>query len=160
VRCAEIGKKADEKAFVVVEDKKEVEKENSLFAIGAGKTAPAQKVRLESRLSTSRICLADMPSWYDEQRRKSMEPKALAALNSSTNGATGSSNPAREHFHSVSSLCARSYLRSSHLVKASIAASLERARLRSLQFAPKVGSPLAKRVFVMPDMTPDNEEDE
>lgn len=47
-----------------------------------------------------------------------------------------------------------------NLVKASIAASLERARLRSLQFAPKVGSPLAKRVFVMPDMTPDNGEDE
>lgn len=52
VRCAEIGKKADEKAFVVVEDKKEMEKENSLFAIGAGKTAPAQKVRLDFNLST------------------------------------------------------------------------------------------------------------
>ncbi|GAA6011160.1 hypothetical protein JCM11491_006743 [Sporobolomyces phaffii] len=114
VRCAEIGQRADENVFRVVEDKKETEKENMLFAAGAGKTVPAQK------------------------RRRSMEPKALAALNSSTS-LTGSSNPA---------------------LKASIAASLERARLRSLQFAPKVGSPLAKRVFVMPDMTNEQDEDD
>lgn len=44
VKCAEIGQKVDEKPFLVVEEKKEVEKENSLFAIGAGKTVPAQKV--------------------------------------------------------------------------------------------------------------------
>ncbi|GAA5876833.1 hypothetical protein JCM16303_006302 [Sporobolomyces ruberrimus] len=114
VRCAEIRQKADERAFTVVEEKKEVEKENSMFAIGAGKPGPAQK------------------------RRRSMEPKALAALNSSTASA-GSSNPA---------------------LKASIAASLERARLRSLQWTPKVGSPLAKRVFVMPDLNDNEDEDQ
>ncbi|GAA5897517.1 BRCT domain-containing protein [Sporobolomyces salmoneus] len=114
VRCAELGQKVDEKPFIVVEEKKEVDQENSLFAVGAGKTIPAQK------------------------RRRSMEPKALAALNSSVNSANlASSNPA---------------------LKASIAASLERARLRSLQFAPKVGSPLAKRVFVVPDVEDDHEE--
>ncbi|GAA6061976.1 hypothetical protein JCM10212_005220 [Sporobolomyces blumeae] len=114
VRCAEIGRKADEEPFLLHEEKQEVEKENSMFAIGAGKTAPAQK------------------------RRRSMEPKALAALNNSTTS-IASSNPS---------------------LKASIAASLDRARLRSLQFAPKVGSPLAKRVFVMPDEPADGGDDD
>ncbi|GAA5940596.1 uncharacterized protein JCM15063_006301 [Sporobolomyces koalae] len=114
VRCVEVSARADERAYAVVEEKKEIEKENSMFAIGAGKPGPAQK------------------------RRRSMEPKALAALNN-TMSSSSSSNPA---------------------LKASIAASLERARLRSLQFAPKVGSPLAKRVFVMPDLKADEDEDE
>ncbi|GAA5963396.1 hypothetical protein JCM3765_003054 [Sporobolomyces pararoseus] len=114
VKCVEMGQKVDEKPFLIVEEKKEVEKENSLFAIGAGKTVPAQK------------------------RRRSMEPKALAALNSSASS-TGSSKTA---------------------LTESIAASLARARNRSLRYAPKVGSPLVNRVFVMPDNAQEEEEDE
>ncbi|SCV71608.1 BQ2448_3196 [Microbotryum intermedium] len=63
-----------------------------------------------------------------QKKRRSMEPKALSALNAPPGVLTAATNPG---------------------LKATIAASLERARRQSLQFAPKVGSPLAKRVFVM-----------
>ncbi|SCZ89078.1 BZ3500_MvSof-1268-A1-R1_Chr1-1g00939 [Microbotryum saponariae] len=64
-----------------------------------------------------------------QKKRRSMEPKALSALNAPPGALlTASTNPG---------------------LKATIAASLERARRQSMQFAPKVGSPLAKRVFVM-----------
>lgn len=66
------------------------------------------------------------------KRRKSMEPRALAALNNArANLSLSSSNDSA--------------------MKATIAASIERARRKSLQYAPRIGSPLAKRVFVMPD---------
>ncbi|KAL8280123.1 hypothetical protein RQP46_007453 [Phenoliferia psychrophenolica] len=71
-----------------------------------------------------------------QKKRRSMEPKALASLSSSINGVTTATDPA---------------------LKATIAASIERARRKSLAFAPKVGSPLAKRVWVMPT---DSDEDE
>ncbi|KAM0748664.1 hypothetical protein T439DRAFT_69716 [Meredithblackwellia eburnea MCA 4105] len=70
-----------------------------------------------------------------QKRRRSMEPKALATLGSSTNGGTTANETA---------------------LKATIAASIERVRRKSLQFAPKVSSPLAKRVWVMPEEDEDD----
>ncbi|ORY89008.1 hypothetical protein BCR35DRAFT_300781 [Leucosporidium creatinivorum] len=103
VRCAEVGQRVDEKAYLVE----------------CGKEPTFQK------------------------RRRSMEPRALAAL--STNGPSAVGVQRGE---------------TNDALKATIAASIERARRKSLQFAPKIGSPLAKRVFVMPVDQPDEDEDE
>jgi len=85
------------------------------------------------------------------RRRKSMEPKALAALG---NGASGSGSASGQ---AGSGAQGGGNARDAAL-KASIAASIERARRKSLQFRPLVGSPLAKRVFVMPDAVEEGEE--
>ncbi|GAA5907610.1 hypothetical protein JCM5296_007202 [Sporobolomyces johnsonii] len=114
VRCVELGAKAAEGPFRVV-DEQEADERSGLGVSGG--------------LGLSRGVGGA------QKRRRSMEPKALAALNNASSIA--SNDPA---------------------LKASIAASLERARLRTLQFAPKVGSPLAKRVWAMPDPEEDDED--
>ncbi|GAA5920361.1 hypothetical protein JCM1841_005586 [Sporobolomyces salmonicolor] len=114
VRCAELGTKAAEGPFRVV-DEQEADDRSGLGVSGG--------------LGLSR------GAGGAQKRRRSMEPKALAALN---NASSFASNDAA--------------------LKASIAASLERARRKTLQFAPKVGSPLAKRVWAMPDPEEDDQD--
>ncbi|BGP10233.1 hypothetical protein JCM10049v2_006116 [Rhodotorula toruloides] len=130
VRCAEIGARVDEGPFRV---------EDAVApAPGTGKenvdvvAATAQAALGLGKPSTG---AASGP----HKRRKSMEPKALAQLNNANSSMSAASESA---------------------LKASIAASIERARRKSLAFAPKVGSPLAKRVYVLPDAPEEDEMDE
>ncbi|GAA5960984.1 hypothetical protein JCM21900_001937 [Sporobolomyces salmonicolor] len=114
VRCAELGTKAAEGPFRVVDEQEADERSGLGVSGGLGLSRGAGGA---------------------QKRRRSMEPKALAALN---NASSLASNDAA--------------------LKASIAASLERARRKTLQFAPKVGSPLAKRVWAMPDPEEDDQD--
>lgn len=66
-----------------------------------------------------------------------MEPKAIASLAGTLSGA--------------------GLLAADPTLKATIAASLDRARRKSLAFCPKVGSPLAKRVYTMMSLENDDE---
>lgn len=89
-----------------------------------------------------------------------MEPKAIAALSGggstlTLNRVTGT-DPARTFISLFVPRAAYHVPRTTYPtdscempVKATISASLDRARRKSLQFTPKVGSPLAKRVFTM-----------
>ncbi|GAA5856637.1 hypothetical protein JCM8547_005903 [Rhodosporidiobolus lusitaniae] len=145
VRCAELGQKVDEAAFGVPdvggaggkEGKENVgaAKRGGRQSEEGGKKVVGQK-REVGEMAQAALGMGSGPSGKGGaaagKRRRSMEPKALAALNNSMNA---SSSAAAEN-----------------ALKASIAASIDRARRKSLQYAPKVGSPLAKRVFVMPDV--------
>ncbi|BGP42294.1 hypothetical protein JCM10449v2_006299 [Rhodotorula kratochvilovae] len=143
VRCAELSARADEAPFKV---------EDAAAPIpGTGKENAARDVAAATAQAALGLGGAPAGSKGDAgapRRRKSMEPKALAALGSaglggdpSVSAAGGAGGTARDA-----------------ALKASIAASIERARRKSLQFMPKVGSPLAKRVFVMPDAPEEDEE--
>ncbi|BGP34217.1 hypothetical protein JCM10296v2_006032 [Rhodotorula toruloides] len=130
VRCAEIGARVDEGSFRV---------EDAVApALGTGKenidvvAATAQAALGLGKPSTGAAS-------GSHKRRKSMEPKALAQLNNANSSMSAASESA---------------------LKASIAASIERARRKSLAFVPKVGSPLAKRVYVLPDAPEEDEMDE
>lgn len=125
VRCSELHTRVDESLFKIEETG------TASAAPGGGKenmdavTATAQAALGLSGKGTKGAQAA-------AKRRKSMEPRALAALNNArANLSLSSSNDSA--------------------MKATIAASIERARRKSLQYAPRIGSPLAKRVFVMPD---------
>lgn len=125
VRCSELHTRVDESLFKIEEAG------TASAAPGGGKenmdavTATAQAALGLSEKGTKGAQAA-------AKRRKSMEPRALAALNNArANLSLSSSNDSA--------------------MKATIAASIERARRKSLQYAPRIGSPLAKRVFVMPD---------
>ncbi|GAA5889237.1 hypothetical protein JCM6882_000683 [Rhodosporidiobolus microsporus] len=143
VRCAEVGSRVDEAPFKV--DDVEGEKENRAAAKGKGRVSGGEAKTGEKReigaMAQAALGLSSGPGAKGagpNKRRRSMEPKALAALNNSMNATASADNA----------------------LKASIAASIERARRKSLLYAPKVGSPLAKRVFVMPDPAPAEEMDE
>ncbi|BGP26586.1 hypothetical protein JCM10295v2_005539 [Rhodotorula toruloides] len=130
VRCAEIGSHVDEAQFRV---------EDAVAPVpGTGKenidvvAATAQAALGLGKPSTGAAS-------GSQKRRKSMEPKALAQLNNANSSMSAASESA---------------------LKASIAASIERARRKSLAFAPKVGSPLAKRVYVLSDAPEEDEMDE
>ncbi|GJN92384.1 hypothetical protein Rhopal_005414-T1 [Rhodotorula paludigena] len=153
VRCAELGARADEAPFRVEDATAPLPgtgKENAGSSVGG-------KVDIAAKTAQAALGLGGAPGGKGEshgaggsKRRKSMEPKALAALGSSVNGGDAS-------FGTGSS--GATFAARDAALKASIAASIERARRKSLQFAPKVGSPLAKRVFVMPDLPPAEEDD-
>ncbi|GAA5867814.1 hypothetical protein JCM3774_005864 [Rhodotorula dairenensis] len=128
VRCSELHLRVEESLFRIEE-------------AGSPSAAPGGgKENIDSVTATAQAALglsgkptkAGGGQSAAVKRRKSMEPRALAALNNArANLSLSSSNDSA--------------------MKATIAASIERARRKSLQYAPRVGSPLAKRVFVMPD---------
>ncbi|BGP02184.1 BRCT domain-containing protein [Rhodotorula toruloides] len=130
VRCAEIGARVDEGPFRV---------EDAVApAPGSGK----ENVDVVAATAQAALGLGKPSTGAasgSHKRRKSMEPKALAQLNNANSSMSAASESA---------------------LKASIAASIERARRKSLAFAPKVGSPLAKRVYVLPDAPEEDEMDE
>ncbi|KAI9612421.1 hypothetical protein KEM48_004153 [Puccinia striiformis f. sp. tritici PST-130] len=114
-------------------------------------------------------------------RRKSMEPKALSLLNSGlqlnhTSSSTSSSNTTSSSSIPDSSSGSQNSLSKSCIGKPMstdpinsqviettpdqvIAQSIERARRKSLQFLPKVGSPLARKVSNTLNQRSDEEED-
>ncbi|BGP18653.1 hypothetical protein JCM10213_002897 [Rhodosporidiobolus nylandii] len=136
VRCAEVGQRVDEGPFKV--EDVEGEKENRDAVARTGEAAA--KKREVGAMAQAALEMSNGPGAKGavgpNKRRRSMEPKALAALNQSANASAAADNA----------------------LKASIAASIERARRKSLQYAPKVGSPLAKRTWVLPDAPVDEEE--
>ncbi|GAA6029044.1 hypothetical protein JCM8097_001566 [Rhodosporidiobolus ruineniae] len=134
VRCAETGQRVDEAPFRV--EDVEGEKENRLTKAAGERTGEKREVGAMAQAALGLSSGPDGKGMGPNKRRRSMEPKALAALNQSANASMAD-----------------------NALKASIAASIERARRKSLAFAPKVGSPLAKRVFVLPDEAP-QEDDE
>ncbi|GAA5823769.1 hypothetical protein JCM11251_003285 [Rhodosporidiobolus azoricus] len=144
VRCAEVGSHVDEASFKI--DDVEGEKENRGIAKGQSRTSAAGEVKTGEKREIGAMAQAALglssgtgaKGAGPNKRRRSMEPKALAALNNSMSAPASADNA----------------------LKASIAASIERARRKSLLYAPKVGSPLAKRVFVMPDAPSTEEMDE
>lgn len=148
VRCAELGARADEAPFKVEDAAAPVP--------GMGKENAERDVAAAT--AQAALGLGSAPTKGSGgaggaaggRRRKSMEPKALAALG---NGAGDAS------FGGGAAGGAAGSARDAAL-KASIAASIERARRKSLQFMPRVGSPLAKRVFVMPDAPEEEEEND
>ncbi|KAK4050811.1 hypothetical protein OIV83_003233 [Microbotryomycetes sp. JL201] len=129
VRCAELNQKVDETDFLV--DMEQCRTVTSLVT-GTG-----------SQLSSNA---------GQQRRRKSMEPKALTALgardvnrrSTSVGLLTGCLDTVEEIERADTQNAV------DPAIKASIAASIDRARRKSLQFAPKVGSPLAKRMYSVP----------
>ncbi|GAA5991716.1 hypothetical protein JCM10908_001106 [Rhodotorula pacifica] len=125
VRCSELHTRVEESLFKIDE------------AVGASAAPGGGKENVDAATATAQAALGLSANGGKKgdagvKRRKSMEPRALAALNNArANLSLSTSNDSA--------------------MKASIAASIERARRKSLQYAPRVGSPLAKRVFVMPD---------
>lgn len=125
VQCAELNMRVEETKF-------KVEEVGTTLAPGRGKeNADNVSATAQAALGLSGPA-KDKASQVAIKRRRSMEPRALAALNNARANLSAA-NP------------------DDSALKASIAASIERARRKSLQYAPRVGSPLAKRVFVMPD---------
>ncbi|GAA5843118.1 hypothetical protein JCM9279_001867 [Rhodotorula babjevae] len=148
VRCAELGAHADEAPFKV--------EDAAAPMPGLGKENAVRDVAAATAQAALGLgCSAPSKGGKDGgagagRRRKSMEPKALVALG---NGASGSGSAGETGSGAQGGGTARDAA-----LKASIAASIERARRKSLQFRPLVGSPLAKRVFVMPDAVEEGEE--
>ncbi|GAA6013584.1 hypothetical protein JCM10207_004782 [Rhodosporidiobolus poonsookiae] len=141
VRCAEVGQRVDEAPFRV--EDVDGGKENA-GAGAAGKAAQKGTKREIGAMAQAALGMSSGPGPKGgasgaAKRRRSMEPKALASLAAANTSISSAADSA---------------------LKASIAASIERARRKSLLYAPKVGSPLAKRVFVLPDQQPNEEDDE
>ncbi|KAA1102525.1 hypothetical protein PGTUg99_007886 [Puccinia graminis f. sp. tritici] len=114
------------------------------------------------------------PTGNANHRRKSMEPKALSLLNSglqlnqtsSSSSSSSTTNPTSNPDssatrNSLSQSCISKPMTSTGSIHSSnagppedphhvLAQSIEKARRKSLQFLPKVGSPLANKVF-LPD---------
>ncbi|KAM0790809.1 hypothetical protein ACM66B_004655 [Microbotryomycetes sp. NB124-2] len=134
VRCAEVNQRVDETPFLV--DLEQHQQSVTSYVSGSSGTSVAG------------------PSGTQQRRRKSMEPKALSVLGArDANRRTTSAGAGMSGLTTVDEGGRASDAVQSEVdpaVKASIAASIDRARRKSLQFAPKVGSPLAKRVYSMP----------
>ena len=125
VRCSELHTRVDESLF-------EIEETGTASAAPGGGKENMDAVTATAQAALGLSGKGAKGAQAAAKRRKSMEPRALAALNNArANLSLSSSNDSA--------------------MKATIAASIERARRKSLQYAPRIGSPLAKRVFVMPD---------
>ncbi|KAK4050761.1 hypothetical protein OIO90_004983 [Microbotryomycetes sp. JL221] len=145
VKCAEMNQKINEKEFLINLEpfKTSLNHQNHFKTSNRSKQQQQQQQREETMLKNrdstfeSNHQIQSQSQTQQQRRRKSMEPKALMALGSRDVNRRSSLAVSNNNLTTTNE---------DPIVKARVAASLERARKKSLQYTPKVGSPLAKRV--------------
>ncbi|GAA6016150.1 hypothetical protein JCM8202_005429 [Rhodotorula sphaerocarpa] len=137
VRCAETHSRVDEAQY-------KIDEAGSAVQAGGGKENMTT-VTVTAQAALGHSGKAVKGGHDGVKRRKSMEPRAFATINSGRTEREASA---------AADLTGRS---KDSALKAGIAASIERARRKSLQHAPRIGSPLAGRIFVRPDAVQEEE---